>query len=232
MEIEKYKEGFKPKKELSESELRAKKYIIYMLIVFGIYLLGFVGFALSLEYEPEYTNEKTDAIIVLTGETRRITESIAELNKGNSPKLFISGVYLKAPLSKVIDKTIIDLKTNRKLKFSPDSLKSRISTGKAENTIENALESAVWVNENNVETVRLITSFYHMPRSKLLFKKYLPKTIVIEHPISFSQSRFTTLTNAHMLGLVFSEYNKYLLTYIWTLTGLETRTALKIQGVL
>ena len=30
MEIEKYKEGFKPKKELSESELRAKKYIIYM----------------------------------------------------------------------------------------------------------------------------------------------------------------------------------------------------------
>ena len=42
MEIEKYKEGFKPKKELSESELRAKKYVMYILFAVGLYLLGFV----------------------------------------------------------------------------------------------------------------------------------------------------------------------------------------------
>lgn len=232
MEIEKYKEGFKPKKELSESELRAKKYVLWILIVSGLYFLGFVYFALNLEYEPAYINEKTDAIIVLTGETRRITDSIEELGKGNSPKLFISGVYLQAPISKVIDKTISNLQKSGKLSVSPDSLKSKISTGKAENTIENALESAVWVKKNNVDTVRLITSFYHMPRSKLLFQKYLPKTAIIYHPISFSQSRFTTLTNPHMLGLVFSEYNKFILTYIWNLTGLETKTALRIQGAL
>ena len=232
MEIEKYKEGFKPKKELSESDLRAKKYIIYMFIGFLIYLLGFVYFALTLEYGPEYKNEQTDAIIVLTGETKRITESIEELNKGNSPKLFISGVYLQSPLSKLIDKTILGLQKSGKLKTTPDSLKSKISTGKAENTIENALESAVWVKKNNVETIRLITSFYHMPRAKLLFQKYLPNAVIIYHPISFSQSRITTLFNAHMLGLIFSEYNKYLLTYIWNLTGLETKTALRLQGVL
>ena len=205
---------------------------MYILFGIGIYLLGFIYFALTLEYEPEYTNEKTDAIIVLTGETRRITDSIEELNKGNSPKLFISGVYLQSPLSKLIDKTILNLQKSGKLNSSPDSLKAKISTGKAENTIENALESAVWVKKNNVGTVRLITSFYHMPRSKLLFKKYLSKTAIIYHPISFSQSRITTLTNPHILGLVFSEYNKYLLTYLWNLTGLETKTALRIQGVL
>lgn len=232
MEIEKYKEGFKPKKEISESEMRAKKYVFIIFIGFCIYLLGFVYFALTLEYEPEYKNEKTDTIIVLTGETRRITDAIEELSKGNSPKLFISGVHLQAPISKVIDKTIINLQKNNKLSSSPDSLKSKISTGKAENTIENALESAVWVKKNNIKSIRLITSFYHMPRAELLFKKYLPKTIIIYHPISFSQSRITTLTNTHMLGLIFSEYNKYLLTYIWTLTGLETETALKIQGAL
>ncbi len=232
MEIEKYKKGFKPKQEISDSEIRARKYMFLLFIGFCIYLLGFVYFALTLEYEPEYTNEKTDAIIVLTGETRRITDSIAELNKGNSPKLFISGVYLQAPISKVIDKTIIELQKGKKLTTSPNLLKSKISTGRAENTIENALESAVWVKNNNVESIRLITSFYHMPRAKLLFKKYLPKTIIIHHPISFSQSKITTLTNTHMLGLIFSEYNKYILTYIWNLTGLETKTALKIQGVL
>ncbi|MBR1544893.1 MAG: hypothetical protein IJ638_03045 [Alphaproteobacteria bacterium] len=53
MEIEKYKEGFKPKKELSESELRAKKYVLWMLVVFLLYLLGFAYFALTLEYESE-----------------------------------------------------------------------------------------------------------------------------------------------------------------------------------
>ncbi len=232
MEIEKYKEGFKPKKELSSSDIRARKYIIYMFIGFMIYLLGFMYFALTLEYKPEYTNEKTDAIIVLTGETRRITDSIEELNKGISPKLFISGVYLQSPLSKLIDKTILGLQKSGNLKISPDSLKAKISTGKAENTIENALESAVWVRKNNVETVRLITSFYHMPRSKLLFQKYLPNTVVIYHPISFSKSRITTLLNPHILGLIFSEYNKYILTYIWNLTGLETKTALKIQGAI
>ncbi|MBR1544894.1 MAG: YdcF family protein [Alphaproteobacteria bacterium] len=171
-------------------------------------------------------------MIVLTGETRRITDGIAELARGNSPKLFISGVYLQAPISKVIDKTISNLQKDKKLSSSADSFKAKISTGKAENTIENALESAIWVKKNNVETVRLITSFYHMPRSKLLFQKYLPKTTIIYHPISFSQSRFTTLTNTHMLGLVFSEYNKFILTYIWNLTGLETKTALRIQGAL
>ncbi len=232
MEIEKYKEGFKPKKELSESELRAKRYIIYILIAVGLYLLGFIYFALTLEYEPEYTNEKTDAIIVLTGETRRITDSIEELSHGNSPKLFISGVYLQAPLSKVIDKTISNLQKSGKLNSSPDSLKSKISTGKAENTIENALESAIWAKKNNVETIRLITSFYHMPRAKLLFEKYLPKATIIYHPISFSESRVTTFLNTHILGLIFSEYNKYLLTYLWNLTGLETKTALRIQGAL
>ena len=33
-------------------------------------------------------------------------------------------------------------------------------------------------------------------------------------------------------NIVLNIVYKYLLTYIWTLTGLETRTALKIQGVL
>ncbi len=232
MEIEKYKEGFKPKKEISDSDIRAKKYVLIIFAVLCIYLLGFIYFALTLEYEPEYKNEKTDAIIVLTGETRRITDGIDELNKGYSPKLFISGVHLQAPISKVIDKTILNLQKEEKLSTAPKALKAKISTGKAENTIENALESAVWVKNNDVESIRLITSFYHMPRAKLLFKKYLPKTITIYHPISFSQSRITTLTNAHMLELIFSEYNKYILTYIWTLTELETETALKIQGAL
>ena len=217
---------------ISQDNQRAKKYIIYMFIVFCIYFTGFIYFTFTLNYKPIHTKEKADAIIVLTGETHRIVKGVEELNNGTAPKLFISGVHLQGPLSKVIDKTILDLKESNKLSVSAEYLKSKIYTGQAENTIENALESATWVNKNNIKSIYLITSFYHMPRSKLLFEKYLPKTRIIYQPILFSKGYLNTLSDPNILSLIFSEYNKYLLTYIWNITGLETKTALKIQGVL
>lgn len=232
MVIEKYKEGFKPTQELNENQLRAKKYIIYMLIALFIYLLGFIYFIFKLNYKPEYPNEKTDAIITLTGETKRITASIEELAKGNSKQLFISGVYRQAPIEKVIDKTIINLQKENKLKTDASMLKSKIKTGKAENTIENGIESAIWVNKNKIESIRLITSYYHMPRSKLIFQKYLPNTIIFYHPILLDNKKPNPFTDIKLLTLILSEYNKYIITYLWNLAGLETKTTLKIQGAL
>lgn len=232
MVIEKYKEGFKPTKELDEKELRAKKYIMYMLFALFIYLLGFIYFIFTLNYNPQYPNEKTDAIITLTGETKRITTSIEELAKGNAKQLFISGVYRQAPIEKVIDKTIISLQKQKKLTTDGNTLKSKIKTGKAENTIENGIESAIWVNKNKIETIRLITSYYHMPRSKLIFQKYLPNTTIIYHPILLDDKKPNPFTDIKLLTLMLSEYNKYIITYLWNLAGLETKTTLKIQGVL
>lgn len=232
MVIEKYKEGFKPTKDLSEKQLRAKKYIIRIFLCLVAYLLGFLYFALSLEYKTEYPNEKTDAIIILTGETKRIVDGINEFAKGNADRLFISGVHRQAPIEKVINKSIAQLQRDGKLLSSPDAIRSRIETGIAENTIENALESAVWAGKNNIKSIRLITSYYHMPRAKLLFKKYLPKKTIIYHPIPLSEKGNSPFSNPKILYLVFGEYNKYMLTYLWNLSGIETKTAVKIQGVL
>jgi uncharacterized SAM-binding protein YcdF (DUF218 family) len=232
MVIEEYKEGFKPQKELTKKELCAKKYIMYILFALLIYLGGFIYFILALDYEPQHPNEKTDAIITLTGETKRITASIEEFAKGNAKQLFISGVYRQIPIEKVIDKTIISLQKENKLKTDANTLKSKIKTGKAENTIENGIESAVWVNKNKIESIRLITSYYHMPRSKLIFEKYLPNTIKIYHPILLDNKKPNPFTDIKLLTLILSEYNKYIITYLWNLAGLETKTTLKIQGAL
>ena len=90
----------------------------------------------------------------------------------------------------------------------------------------------VILRKNNIKSIRLITSYYHIPRSKLIFDKYLPNTLIIYHPISLSHTDFTSIFNSQTLYLLFSEYNKYILTYIWNITGIEANTILKIQGQL
>ena len=226
--VEKYKEGFKPTNTFLNEE-RSKKIILWMLATTFAYLIGFVIFAYSLNFTDKSPNEKTDAIIVLTGETKRITDSIREFAKGNASKLFISGIHKQSSLEKLIDKTISDLQKEGVLKTTKENLKARISTGRAENTIENGLESANWIRNNHIESVRLITSYYHMPRSRLIFEKYIPEIKIIEHPITFADKKPNIFSNSRQLRLTFSEYNKYILTYIWNKAGFESTFLLKIQ---
>lgn len=229
VEVEKYKEGFKPTQNTFLTETRSKKIMIFILCLFLTYIGGFVVFAFNLNFKDTAPNQPTDAIIVLTGETKRITEGIKELAKGHSNKLFISGIHRQSSLEKVIDKTISDLQKTNLLKNSRDGLKAKISTGRAENTIENGLESARWIKQNNIQSIRLITSYYHMPRSRLIFDKYIPNIEIIEHPVLFSENKPSIFSNPQLLKLAFSEYNKYILTYLWNKAGFESTFILKIQ---
>ncbi len=231
MQTEYYNQGFRPKKLLTTKE--ARKYVIRFLIVASIYFLGFLYFALTIPRQPEFPNEKTDAIVTLTGETQRIVEGVKELNKQNANKYFISGIHLQEPINNVINKTISQLQKDKELNINHSILRAKIETGKAENTIENGLETAIWVKRNKIKSIRLLTSFYHMPRSKLIFEKYMPKdVIIIYHPILFEGKNPNPFTNFKLLKLVFSEYNKFLITYLWNLANLEVSTTLKLQGAL
>ena len=226
--VEKYKEGFKPQKTFLNEE-RSKKIVLFLFALCLAYGIIFLIFASTLNFKDTSPNEPTDAIIVLTGEQKRITDSIKEFAKGNAKKLFISGIYRQSSLDKLIDKTINDLQKEGKLKTSKDNLKSRIFTGRAENTIENGLESATWVKKNNINSIRLMTSYYHMPRSKLIFEKYIPHIRIVEHPVIFSEKKPNIFSNSQLLKLTFSEYNKYILTYLWNKAGFESTFILKIQ---
>lgn len=226
---EKYKEGFTPTSNTFLTEERSKKIILWMIAILFAYIIGFLIFAYNLNYQDKSPNEPTDAIIVLTGEPKRITDSLKEFSKGNAKKLFISGIYRQSPLDKLIDKTISNLQKDKILTTSKDSLKSRIFTGRAENTIENGLESANWIKKNNIKSIRLMTSYYHMPRSKLIFEKYIPNVRIIEHPVVFSEKRPSLFSNKQLLKLTFSEYNKYIVTYLWDKVGFKSTFILKIQ---
>ena len=195
-----------------------KRTLWIVLALFALYAAGFVWFALSLPTGNKYPDTKTDAIVALTGERFRITDSISELSRGNSAKLFISGIYEDAPINRVIDQTIEKLGKSQ----SVDGLRAKIETeGKATSTLENAIETSRWIKANGIESVRLMTSFYHMPRSEMVFKKYMPTLVIVPHPLMLPGEGANPFESAHLFGLALSEYNKYIVTFLWDTAGFD-----------
>ncbi len=178
---------------------------IQLVIFFGI--IWFSGFCLFNRkinsYELDYTT-KTDAIVALTGGKNRVAESIKLLNKGLSDKLFISGVSEK--------NTIKDMERAANVKALDES---KIILGKkAHNTVENASEAFEWIKNNNINHIRLVTSYYHIPRSLQEFKLYGMRKKILPHPVYSQNVPREWWKNWGTFKLMASEYNKYAIVYI------------------
>ena len=207
---------------------KIKKYFKILFLLFIVYLVCFLGFIVNINQKENIPNDKTDAIVVLTGASGRITEGIKQLIAGKSDKLFISGVYKKNSNGNVIKKTILQL--SKKTNPIPSNILSKIEEGKAKSTIENALETKVYTEGNNIKSIRLITSYYHIPRVKILFSKYLPNTKITYHPIYTKKEKNIFKHNNFLI--VFLEYNKFLITILLDKLNLDTKTILRLQGAL
>ena len=185
--------------------IRALSKIADLVVFIGI--IWFSGFCLFNRkinsYPLDYTT-KTDAIVALTGGTNRIFESIKILNEGLSDKLFISGVSEKT--------TIKDIQKAAKIQALDES---KITLGKkAHNTIENASEAFEWIKDNDVEYIRLVTSYYHIPRSLQEFKLYGLRKKILPHPVYSQNVPREWWKNWGTFKLIASEYNKYAVVYI------------------
>lgn len=142
---------------------------------FLVWASGFIVFAgiVSLMTEPKAATP-TDAIIVLTGGTNRVSRGLELLKEGTSGHLLISGVHKDVKLEELLD--LWGYKNGL-----PDCC---ITLGReAGNTIGNAVEAKLWLKADNLETVRLITATYHMPRALLEFRHALPDKTITPHPV-------------------------------------------------
>jgi uncharacterized SAM-binding protein YcdF (DUF218 family) len=81
----------------------------------------------------------------------------------------------------------------------------------AQNTIGNAEETSRWVKMQGYESIRLVTSDYHMPRSLEEFSYTLPDVSVVPEPVVGDRfSLYKTIVNTESRLLLMSEYHKYL----------------------
>lgn len=151
-------------------------FIWWLILLFNIFPKKIYGV-------DEISKTENSAIIVLTGGKGRIDKGIELFDENYGEYLFISGVFKES-----------------ELELKDDINKQRVNDNccviydkKATNTKENALEVERWLSENsNIERLILVSSYYHLPRSYIIFNKVISdKEIVLvpaEYKIVFNEN--------------------------------------------
>ncbi len=176
--------------------------------IIAFWLFGLILFtATVLLLQPQSPNIKSDAIIVLTGGNQRVETGLRLFAKGDSNNIFISGVH-----PNVSNKDI-----RGQWKEAPPLPDCCITLGKhATTTIENAQEIKEWISGKDIQTIRLVTSNYHMPRAYLEVKSTINDKKILLTPIMQDDLNIKTLK---FWGLIFEEYHKFSLRGIQILTN-------------
>ncbi|MEL7198213.1 MAG: YdcF family protein [Pseudomonadota bacterium] len=156
--------------------------------LFLVWALGFLWFTVSLPGPAG--DDKTDAVIVPTGAAGRIAQGLAVMDEGLTDQMLVSGVDRDVTLQEFA------------IEFEVDEARMEccVALGfSATDTRTNATESAQWVKSNDVTSVRLVTSDWHMRRAAGELDRRLPETVTVIRDAVPSQPSLATL---------FLEYNK------------------------
>lgn len=156
-----------------------------------LYALGFALFAVTLGTPAPADAPRTDAIVVLTGGKGRIERGVEMLADRKAERLLVAGAD---PSVRKRD-LVVRLGGRKKLVDCCVDLDST-----SVDTRSNAEESDRWMDRRGYDSVRLVTSDWHMRRAEYEFKRRLGKNIIIIPDAVRTAPGFATL---------FMEYNKY-----------------------
>lgn len=159
-------------------------------LLFLVWAIGFLWFVVALPRPVE--GEKTDAVIVPTGGAGRIARGLAVLDAGLAEKLLVSGV----------DPEVKPGEFAAEFAVAPKQMECCVTLGfAAVDTRSNAAETAKWVAQNEVTSLRLVTTDWHMRRAASELERALPDHVTVIRDGVHSQPDFGTL---------FLEYHKLL----------------------
>ena len=180
-----------------------------------VWSLGLVWFfeRIPKQATPLYTDpiDYTDAIIVLTGGRKRIQTGLELLSFGYAKCLFVSGVHQHVTRNELLQLSQWDKPV---MCCGECSDTCCIEIGyMATNTAENALETALWIEKKKYQSLRLVTSYYHIPRSLFEFQQVMsPSVKIIAHIVVV---RDESVNWWDTVWLVTSEYHKFILTVLY-----------------
>lgn len=174
-----------------------RRFVKLLLTLIFLWLAGFCYFVYSIPNGPSQNYLNTEAFIIFTGGTNRVSTGIEEFTKSKADKILISGVGINVSKADIASK-LPQIKAN--FECNDNVVLGRI----AESTFTNATETAIFVQINNLKSITVVTSGYHMPRSQLVLADKLPDTRVEYLPIKSTKNG--TLINK--LSLLVTEYHK------------------------
>ena len=168
--------------------------------LFLIWVLGFLWFAVSLpQPAPEI---KTDAVIVPTGGPGRIAQGLAVLDKGLAKTMLVTGV----------DREVRPGEFAAEFDVSQARMDCCVTLGfAAVDTRSNASETAQWVEDREIKSLRLVTTDWHIRRAASELDRTLPDDVkVVRDAVPSEPSLYSLLL----------EYNKLLASSAAGIVGL------------
>lgn len=177
--------------------------IFRLIVLAGLCWIGGFGVFLATR-PPPLEHTRTDAIVVLTGTSGRITRGLEMLEAHAARRMLISGV---AP-------QVRPRELAHEYKVSPQLFACCIDLGhEAVDTRSNAEETADWVREHGYRSVRLVTSDWHLARARLELVNALGSDATV-----LGDGVPGTPSYAVLVG----EYNKLILRRVALLIGQAT----------
>lgn len=172
-----------------------------------VWAFGLARFVENLPRAVAAASEQADAVVVLTGGSRRLDEGVALLEAGAAPVLFVSGVD-----ERVDGRGIRSLLDDGDTRLPDRLIECCLVLGYgATDTIGNARETQIWMQVGNRRSLLLVTSNYHLPRAMLEFGHAMPETRIIPHPVIPQDVRLDAWYRyPGTLALLANEYSKYL----------------------
>lgn len=164
-----------------------------LLILYG---LGFALFGVTLASPAPATAGKTDGIVVITGGPGRFEHGMEVLAQGKGQRLLVAGA----------DPSVTKADLVRRLGGRERLMRCCVDLGsESVDTRSNAEETKRWLARRRFQSLRLITSDWHMRRARYEFRRVLGPDFEIITDAVRGEPGFMTL---------FGEYNKYLLRRI------------------
>ena len=197
--------------------LGIKKTLFLLLVCLAVasWGIGFLSFVQTVgNYRQPVISAAlapTQAIVVLTGGSERVTAGLDLLKEGRGVKLLISGVHAGVRNSEILPINSVP----------PELQECCLVLGRvATNTRGNAAEAQAFMEQYHYDTMRLVTANYHMPRSLLLFQSAMPDKRITPFPV---QPDIVNLDSwwrwPGTFSLLLLEYHKYLFVKLSLMLG-------------
>jgi len=177
--------------DLKERFMKLFKFLSLML---GLWIIGLIIFLSHIPQKEELI-EPADVVAILTGGSDRLGEGFKVFNKSGAKWLLISGVgegVIRSDFNRYFNKYSVD----------PD----KVILGKtAADTPGNAFEAGMFMQLHGLNNMLVVTSRYHIPRSKAIFSLENPGLAISYHGVLSGNYTAKPWRN---VSLTILEYNK------------------------
>jgi len=175
--------------------------VLLALAAASLWFGGFLWFVTTTNaLQPDETI-KTDAIVVLTGGPARIATGVDLLERGLAKKLFITGLFEGSS----------DLTQQRLRQLSSRFDCCIVLEYEAPDTVGNAAASAEWMRREGFTSLRAVTSTFHMPRSLVELRRFMPEMTIVPHPVFTSLAWESPWGDSYGMKVSALEFTKFII---------------------